>query len=74
MVKAFIFSGEQREYDNFIQENHLDRRIYPRLREENWQGYRDVEIIRIGTFYQDQRLHSMLYHIETQLNPPKIRG
>lgn len=67
MIKAFIFSGGHHQYQNFIQENHLDRRKYPMLSEDNWRGVCDVDIIRIGTFYENKKLLDMLPHIEHAL-------
>lgn len=66
-VKAFIFSGNRQQYQYFLSENHLSRYEYPCLDDINWNGHHDVDIIRIGTFYENSRLLDMLPHIENYL-------
>ena len=63
-IKAFIFAGDYRQYENFIRENHLERREYEMLKEENWRGQDDFDVIRIGTFYLNGKLLDMLPTIE----------
>jgi hypothetical protein len=61
---AFICAGNHRQYQNFIDENHLDRRRFPMLTEDNWRGVMNASVIRIGTYYENQNLRDMLPYIE----------
>ena len=67
ILKSFIFSGGRHQYECFIRENHLDRREYPQLNEDNWRGITGVDVIRIGTYFENQKLLDMLPLIEQYL-------
>lgn len=73
MKKAFIFTGDQNQYREFIRENNLNPREYPRLTETNWRGTEGVDLIRAGTYYKDDILMRLLPMIENYLNERKIR-
>ena len=66
-TKAFIFAGNRHQYQCFIRENHLNEREYPQLTEDNWYGIHGIEIIRIGTYFENSKLLDMLPHIELHL-------
>lgn len=66
-TKAFIFAGNHHQYENFIRENHLDRREYPMLSDENWRGI-EADVIRVGTFYENSKMLDMLPYIERSLH------
>ena len=67
-IKAFIFSGTQHQYQCFLQDNHLNRNNYPRLTEENWRGrHKNIDVIRIGTYFENKKMLDMLPNIEHYL-------
>lgn len=74
-IKAFIFSGNQHQYQCFISENHLHRDEYPRLNIENWRGIRgNIDIIRIGTYFDNIEILHILPHIEFYLKQGVANG
>lgn len=67
ILKAFIFAGNVRQYEDFIRENRLNRKEYPYLNEVNWRGIRNADLIRIGTYYENKKMMDLVPYIDHQL-------
>lgn len=71
-LKAFIVAGNHHQYQCFLRENHLDRREWPMLNEDNWRGQDCTDIIRIGTYFENKKLLDMLTLVENYFYSKRI--